>query len=109
MAEDHRDTSPEETNKIIEERKEKLKELRLEGNAFPNDFRRDHLADELHKEFGDVTKESLNERSITVSCAGRMMFKRVMGKASFCSIHDMSGKIQLFITDNLLGDTYTAF
>jgi len=92
----------EEENKLIAQRREKLAGLRVAAsergkNAFPNDFRRDALAGELISHYEDKTKEELEALNIRVSIAGRMMAKRVMGKASFSQIQDMSGRIQIFL------------
>jgi lysyl-tRNA synthetase class 2 len=95
-------TPPQDENQIITERRAKLQELRKNGIAFPNDFERKNLAAELHTSYGDQTKEQLEGVKIQVAVAGRMMLKRVMGKASFATIQDMSGRIQLFISN---GDT----
>ncbi|MDP2806146.1 MAG: lysine--tRNA ligase, partial [Gallionellaceae bacterium] len=84
-----------EENQIIAERRAKLNELRKNGIAFPNDFNRTNLADDLHKAFGEHAKEQLESESIKVAVAGRMMLKRVMGKASFATLQDMSGRVQL--------------
>ncbi len=84
-------------NKLIAQRREKLTLMRESGNAFPNDFRRDNLATELHAEYDSKTKEELETLNIYVKVAGRMMAKRIMGKASFAQLQDMSGKIQLFL------------
>lgn len=84
-------------NKLIAQRREKLSVMRDNGNAFPNDFRRDNLAAELHAEYDEKTKEELEELNVTVKVAGRMMAKRIMGKASFAQLQDMSGRIQLFL------------
>lgn len=89
-------------NKLIAQRREKLKQLREQGNAFPNDFRRDNLAGEIHAEFGDKTAEELESMQVEVSVAGRMMAKRIMGKASFTQIQDMTGRIQLFLQRDAL-------
>ena len=91
---------PQDDNRIITERRAKLAELRKEGVAFPNDFERKHLAADLHAEFGGQTHDELEAAQIHVAVAGRMMLKRVMGKASFATVQDMSGKIQLFISNN---------
>ena len=88
---------PVDENKLIAERRQKLTALREEGIAFPNDFRRNVMAGELHAEYGDKTKEELEANPVRVRVAGRMMLRRVMGKASFASLQDMSGRIQLFI------------
>ena len=86
-----------EENKLIAQRREKLSALREKGNAFPNTFRRDALAGDLLSHYQDKTKEELEELNICVAIAGRMMAKRVMGKASFSQLQDMSGRIQLFL------------
>ncbi|TNF33447.1 MAG: lysine--tRNA ligase [Gammaproteobacteria bacterium] len=91
-------------NKLIAQRREKLKALREAGNAFPNDFRRDALAAELHANFGHETAEQLEQEQVRVKVAGRMMAKRIMGKASFTQIQDMSGRIQLFLQRDSLPD-----
>ena len=91
-----------EENQIFAERRHKLAEIRKAGIAFPNDFERKHLAGELHEEFGGRTHDELEAAQIHVAVAGRMMLKRVMGKASFATVQDMSGRIQLFISN---GDT----
>ena len=89
-------------NEQIKVRKEKLAILRSKGEAYPNDFERKDLANALHKAYDQFDKESLAEKSITVSVAGRIMTRRIMGKASFTTLQDMSGKIQLYVTrDNL--------
>lgn len=90
------DTQQDE-NKLIAQRREKLSAMRENGNAFPNDFRRDCLASECHSEYDDKTKEELEELAVKVKVAGRMMAKRIMGKASFTQLQDMSGRIQLFL------------
>jgi lysyl-tRNA synthetase class 2 len=84
-------------NKLIAQRREKLDKLRQQGNAFPNDFRRDCMAGELHIEYGEKTPEELDAMALRVTVAGRMMSRRVMGKASFAHLQDMSGRIQLFV------------
>ena len=97
----------EDEHKLIAERREKLAVLRRNGTAFPNDFRRDSLAAGLHEQYGDKTAEELENLQARVSVAGRMMAKRVMGKASFTKIQDMSGQIQLFLQrDNLPEGVY---
>jgi len=87
----------EDENKLIAQRREKLSALREKGNAFPNSFRRDSLSGDLLTHYQDKTKEELEELNIRVAVAGRMMAKRVMGKASFSQLQDMSGRIQLFL------------
>ncbi len=103
MTQDNQPTSFQDENHIIAERRTKLTELRKVSNAFPNDFRRDSLASELHHHYNGHSKEALEAEQIVVKVAGRMMFKRVMGKASFATIQDMSGRIQLYISNDLTG------
>src|SRR5579859_2160217 len=99
-----------DTNQIVEERKAKLKALRGEGNAFPNDFRRTHLAADLHRDYDARPNEELEPAAMKVTVAGRMMLKRVMGKASFATLQDMSGRIQLYISNDVSGEeTHAAF
>lgn len=93
-----------DTNKIIEERRSKLNKLREAGNAFPNDFERKDLAQEIHDKYGEQDKENLEELDAIATVAGRIMLKRVMGKASFATIQDMSGQIQLYINNAGIGD-----
>jgi lysyl-tRNA synthetase, class II len=93
-----------DTNKIIEERRAKLKEIRSHGQAFPNDFDRKHYAQALHQAHGHKSNEDLDASPVSVAVAGRMMLKRVMGKASFATIQDMSGRIQLYITNDIAGE-----
>jgi len=83
-------------HRLIAQRREKLDALRSTGRAFPNDFRRNTVAGELHAEYGDTDAESLEASPLRVAVAGRLMSKRVMGKASFAHLQDMSGRIQLF-------------
>ena len=96
---------PQDENQIITERRAKLAALRQAGVAFPNDFERKHLAGELHGAHGEMSNEELGAAAISVTVAGRMMLKRVMGKASFATLQDMSGRIQLYISD---GDSSVA-
>jgi len=89
---------PVDENKLIAERRQKLAGIReAGGTAFPNDFRRNVMAGELQAEYGEKEKEELAELNIRVSVAGRMMLKRVMGKASFATVQDMSGRIQFYV------------
>lgn len=97
-------------NKLIAQRREKLAELRKQGSAFPNDFRRDTVSGELHAEYADKDKDALEEMGVRVKVAGRMMSRRIMGKASFAHLQDMSGRIQLFIQrDSLPEGFYQSF
>ena len=98
------DTAPQrDENQIIAERRAKLAALRARGQAYPNDFRRDALADNLHAKHDGKANEELEAQRIAVTVAGRMMLKRVMGKACFATLQDMSGRIQLYVTLDALG------
>ena len=91
-------------NQIVAERRAKLAAIRERGGpAFPNDFNRTAHAGELHSAHGAEDGEALAAKGIEVSVAGRMMLKRVMGKASFATLQDGSGQIQLFINDQGIG------
>jgi lysyl-tRNA synthetase class 2 len=99
-------------NKLIAERRAKLAELRRgahSGGAFPNDFRRDALAGELLAAYGERSGEWLEANPTRVHVGGRLMFKRVMGKASFAKIADRTGQIQLYLQQETLGPVYEAF
>ncbi len=102
--------APVDENQIIAERRGKLAGLRAQGNAYPNDFRRDALAADLHAKHDAKFNEELEALNQRVTVAGRMMLKRVMGKASFATIQDMSGRIQLYVTTDSIGaDAHDAF
>jgi len=88
-------------NKLIEERREKLKALRGAGVAFPNDFRRKDLAAELARHHAGKSKEQLEKEKPHATVAGRMMLKRVMGKASFATLQDGTGRIQIYVVNDL--------
>src|SRR5688572_6038105 len=109
----HSDGSDHDENRLIAERRAKLAALRGEGNvAFPNDFRRADYAGDLQAQYADAeqwTAEALEANAPRVAVAGRILLKRVMGKASFVQIQDESGRIQLFLQSNALGDAYEAF
>lgn len=106
---DEQNQAPDE-NHIIAERREKLAKLRLAGVPFPNDFVPSHLAADLHTHYDRFTKEELASKKINIKVAGRMVLKRVMGKASFATIQDRSGQIQFYISDDLTGnDIHAAF
>lgn len=98
-----------DVNEQIAQRRAKLAELRRRGNAFPNDFRRDALAGELHAAYGAKEAAALEAKAIRVKVAGRMMTRRIMGKASFCHVQDMSGQIQLYLQRDVLGEMYEEF
>ncbi|ROU06527.1 lysine--tRNA ligase [Lysobacter enzymogenes] len=103
---------PIDENHLIAERRAKLTALRGEGIAFPNDFRRGDYAGDLHALYADAdqwTQEALDAKAHRVAVAGRILLKRVMGKASFVQIQDESGRLQLFLQANALGATYDKF
>ena len=92
---------------LIRQRRSKLTELRDSGAvAFPTDFRRDVVAGELLAEYGEKSKEELEAEPRRVKIAGRIMTRRIMGKASFVHIQDMSGKIQLYVTRDTLPEGF---
>ena len=102
------DDAPDE-NKLIAERRAKLAEWRKTGDAYPNDFRRDALAQQLLIIYAERDAAWLEANPIHVQVGGRMMVKRIMGKASFAKIADRSGQIQLFLQQATLGETYDTF
>src|SRR5215469_10336805 len=100
-------------NKLIAERRERLRVLRESGNAFPNDFKFDALAGDLQSEFADKethTAEAIEALGRRVKVAGRIMLKRDQGKVAFVQMQDFNGRIQLFIHQGTVGEeTYKAF
>ncbi len=104
------DTPQLSENEQIAVRRQKLYDLRKNGNAFPNDFHRKDFAGELIAEYGAKTKEELAEKPVNVQLAGRIMTRRIMGKASFIHIQDMSGKLQVYISSNdISAEPYETF
>ncbi|MBP6116597.1 MAG: lysine--tRNA ligase [Neisseriaceae bacterium] len=95
-------------NQIMALRREKLTNIRKERSAFPNDFKRDTFAGDAQAKYGDLDKEALAEQHVEVAVAGRMMLQRGMGKASFATIQDVSGQIQLYINDQGVGEALHA-
>ncbi|MCJ0764286.1 lysine--tRNA ligase [Variovorax terrae] len=110
MSDHHTPSAPQDENQLIAERREKLKAIRAQGIAFPNDFKpADHAADLLAAHGGKPT-EQLAEEGTAATIAGRMMLKRVMGKASFATLQDGSGRIQVYVTRDDVGEeAYAAF
>jgi lysyl-tRNA synthetase class 2 len=90
-------------NQIIAERRAKLRALRERGPAYPNDFRRDALAAALHEAHDGKPAEAFEAAPLEAAVAGRMVLKRVMGKASFATLQDMSGRIQIYVTNDAVG------
>jgi len=94
----------------IAQRRAKLTELREQGNPFPCDFRRNVVTGELHAKYGEQDNEALEAAAITVQIAGRVMTRRMMGKASFIHVQDMSGKMQVYVQRDVIGvDEYQSF
>ena len=87
-------------NELLQQRRLKLEELRKQGKAYPNSFRRDSLSQDLKTLCFEMTKEELEEKAIEVSVAGRIMLQRIMGKASFITLQDMKGQIQAYVRSN---------
>mgnify|MGYP003615324516 CR=1 FL=1 len=120
MSDNNTTLPPQDDNQLIAERREKLRALReVQANgggvAFPNNFKPAHKAAQLHQDHGETANEALEATPVTVSVAGRMMLKRVMGKASFATVQDGSlgevgGRIQLYVTRDAVGEElYAAF
>lgn len=104
------DEQQQDEHRLIAERRAKLNEIREKRVAFPSDFRRNVMAGELHAEYGEKDKEALDAEPVRVSIAGRLMAKRVMGKASFAQLLDESGRMQVFIQRDSVGeDIYKEF
>ena len=101
---------PQDENYLIAQRREKLAALRAKGNAYPNTFRRNVLAEDLRGSYGERSAESLESEKQEFAVAGRMMAKRGQGKVSFIEIQDLSGRIQVFVKQDAVGETvYTDF
>jgi lysyl-tRNA synthetase class 2 len=88
----------------IAQRRSKLAALREAGNPYPNDFRRDAVADELHTRYDGKSEAELEQAQPSAAVAGRLMTRRVMGKASFAHVQDMSGRIQIYVRRQDVGD-----
>jgi lysyl-tRNA synthetase, class II len=101
-------TLPTDDNQLIAERRAKLAAIRAQGVAFPNDFKPQHQAADLHLKYDAVENAELEPQAIKVVVGGRMMLKRVMGKACFATVQDGSGRIQLYIAQNDVGDAVLA-
>ena len=94
----------EDENHIIAERRAKLLKWREEGHAYPNDFVRKDLFGDLRAAYGEMDAEALEAKAVDVTVAGRMMLKRIMGKASFATVRDVSGTMQYFLSAAEMGD-----
>ncbi|CDZ78573.1 Lysine--tRNA ligase, heat inducible [Legionella massiliensis] len=96
-------------SEVYQIRKQKLEDLRASGFNFPNHFRRQYLADNLTNQYGETEKEALAEQQVKVVVAGRIVLRRIMGKASFFHIQDVSGRIQVYVRQNDLPEMYEQF
>ena len=97
-------------NELLALRRAKLDDLRSKGNAFPNNFKRNALATDLHSSYDSFKSSELEKKKVAVSVAGRIMLQRIMGKASFITIQDLTGQIQAYIkSDNVDEETYKEF
>jgi len=97
-------------NQLIAERREKLKQWRDSGDAYPNNWRRENLAGKLDELYSGKSHDELEGLPIEVKIAGRLMLKRVMGKASFATLQDMSGRIQVYVRKETVGEeVYESF
>jgi lysyl-tRNA synthetase class 2 len=101
-------TAHADDNQLIAERREKLAALRAQAQAagtavFPNDFKPTHHTSDLHHRHGQIPNEELEPQAITVAIAGRMMLKRVMGKACFGTLQDGTGRLQIYVTQDAVG------
>ena len=86
---------------LIEERRKKLDQLRDKGSAYGNSFKPQNNSNDIFKEYGELSKDELAEKDIkNISIAGRIVLKRVMGNASFATLRDSSGDIQIYVTKN---------
>ena len=91
-------TTPEvDENQLIAERRAKLAAMREEGIAFPNAYRREALAQDLNDQYGQFDKPELEEKNVSTKIAGRIVLRRIMGKASFVTLQDGSGRIQAYL------------
>ncbi len=100
---------PLDESEIYQIRKQKLTDLRSNGFNFPNQFRRQYLAADLTNQYAEETKEALAEKNVMVAVAGRIVLRRVMGKASFFHLQDVSGRLQIYIRQNELPEIYEEF
>jgi len=104
MTEQQNQAPQQDENHIIAERREKLANWRRDGLAYPNDFRRENTAAKLDELYGEKSAEELEGLPVEVKIAGRMMLKRVMGKAAFATLQDLSGRIQIYVQKDAVGE-----
>lgn len=101
---DNQQAAQHDDNQLIQQRREKLAALREQGSAFPNDFVREHKAADLHAAYEQYDKEWFESNAVNVSVAGRVMLRRMMGKASFATLSDTSGRIQIYVQLQRVGE-----
>lgn len=107
MSESQNNVPEVDENKIIAERRAKLATLREDGHSYPNTFRREDHAEDLQAKYSELTKEELAEgEPVRVKIAGRMMLRRIMGKASFATLQDQTGRIQVYVTRDELPEGF---
>lgn len=107
---DNQQAAQHDDNQLIQQRREKLAALREQGSAFPNDFVREHKAADLHAAYEQYDKEWFESNAVKVSVAGRVMLRRMMGKASFATLSDTSGRIQIYVQLQRVGEeTFEAY
>ncbi len=110
MSDQTNTANEQDENHIIAERRAKLAEWRATGKAYPNDFSRENISGKIIELYDAKSGEELEATPVEVKIAGRIMLKRVMGKASFITISDVGGRIQLYVARDKVGEeTYTAF
>jgi lysyl-tRNA synthetase class 2 len=106
---DKKNEVPEEHH-LIAQRRQKLDEMRKDGFNYPNDRRRTSVAGELHANYESHSTESLDDESVEISIGGRLMAKRVMGKAAFGKVQDRTGQMQIYVQrDVVSADVYKFF
>jgi lysyl-tRNA synthetase class 2 len=103
---DQNDTQHVDENELIHQRREKLHAWRESAQAYPNTFRPTHLAADIIAEYGELDKEALEAKAVKVSIAGRMMSRRIMGKASFAHLQDRSERMQVYVARDALPEGF---
>ena len=110
MTEEIKVNDVQELNDQMLVRREKMESMREHGlDPFGTKFERTHLSNELVEEFDKFSKEELEEKSVTVTIAGRIMTKRGKGKAGFAHVQDLGGQIQIYVRQDRVGDSYEYF
>jgi lysyl-tRNA synthetase, class II len=110
MTEANKPEPQQDENQIIAERRAKLAKLRAEGGAYPNDFAREDMAAGLLERYGELPGQEFESKQVQATIAGRLMLKRVMGKASFGVVQDHSGRLQIYVSDDNTGkESHAAF